>query len=460
MTDTLKDHLERLAADAPSLDIPADTWARGRRRHRRAVTVRALGALALVVLLGLAPLLVARLDTGTVQPADPSRSLGVPDRLQGVPARLADRSDGAWVHDIVTDDLHTGVGAAAWVTAEGLPVVVDAAAGGYHLLDLPGFQLTSTEAASTWIGYTPYTFLALSPDGTHLAYGYADLDGPGRSATVTTGIRIVDLPTGEVQRSIPLTGGAGVAVTDISWSSGGTWLAWSGFRTTSWTASSIGGHTPLVGIAGPGRDEQVHKRAPRNSTVSVDDDGAGVVVSGRRLTLLPARNSRGSQAFVTGPTARVPRSIRWSRTGHAVDSALLSPDGTQVAVGADGEGLLVIDVPSGRWRLVADDGPDSAQTRPLAWSGDTLVTDAWREGHHIEAVTVRRPTEPRTLVTLGPGVTPSIATDLLGTPPHTVDRPGPHWPWSPDRWAFTIALTILVVFAVAGAATVVTRRPR
>lgn len=267
MTDQqLRDELHRIAESAPEAYVPADTFARGRRAHRRSVVI-AIGAIsaAIAVIAGSLALAPTR-DSAEIDPARGDVGLAVPDTLYGVPTWLAESEDGRYTHaDDLEQDLSIGVGAIAYVqSAEdsntAVPVVVDADDGDYHPLDLPDF-----------IGLDPYWEngydednghhpVALSPDGRHLAWAW----GRGRSAPeegpVPSGVRVADLTTGNITQwglgtlSCPTTTceDRGVYVTDLEWSDGGKKLLWGGSRMDRWDDESYVPGDAVAGVLDPG----------------------------------------------------------------------------------------------------------------------------------------------------------------------------------------------------------------
>jgi hypothetical protein len=267
---TLHDELQRIADRAPVADVPDDTWSRARTARTRELTLIVAGVAAVLALITAA---VVWIPTHREPPVAGTGSLGVPDHLHAVPERMSDReNDGSWLRDEVTDDLTVvGVGAAAWVTDQGLPVVVDAERGDYHLLDLPDF-VGNNQFAALGLGNP---VVALSPDGRQLAYGYAVFGPDAATAPIPTGIRVVDLRTGEQRRQIPVPGKEGTAISQIEWSPDGTWLAFTGRQQDTWTTQNMGGTGPgVLGRVPPDSDEaEVEQVNNDQDPLSVDDDG-------------------------------------------------------------------------------------------------------------------------------------------------------------------------------------------
>lgn len=430
MTDLLRKELARLAEDAPTphpVDLAPDAWRRGRRARRldRAVVLGVVAAV-LVVLGGTASLLVTA--PPRIAPAAPvDAPAAVPTELHAVPEHVL--TDPAFR----TSDLALGQQAAAFwnVTA---PVVVSATDGSYHLLDLPGWpSLGSTDPAAP---------LALSPDGRQLAWAYLDADG-------ATGVRIADLDDGAV-REVPVVPadepGPQQVVAALAWSPSGTWLAW---------ASGV---LDQPGWVSAGR---VAPGSMTTDPTPVREGGSGLAVAddGRLVLTEPG------YAFVIGedgPGAGF--SLQRSLDPTAV--AVVSPDGTRVAVGSrtPNGAVDVLDLDRQRVRLAYFNGYDGdASHRALGWRGDDrVVVAADVPTRGTEVVLVPAPgnnDDGEVVVTRADSVlgSLSVAVDLLDRP--TVDRPAPDWPWSEQRQRLVLGGAGLLVLLAAAAAVVVRRRP-
>ncbi|GHJ58449.1 hypothetical protein NOK12_09680 [Nocardioides sp. OK12] len=453
----LKDLLEQAAETVPPADVPRDTWQRGRRRHRRSLALRAAAVVGVVALVAATPGLLDRAtDRSAPQPAGSGASgPGLPDHLHAVPSHLAARGeDERWGHEEVSDDLAIGRAVAAWVTSAGLPVLVGATDGRYHLLDLPDFLLAGDLAISWFPGDQPP--MALSPDGTRLAYAYA-WPATDDGTVVPSGIRVLDLETGEVARDLALQGGSGVAVTQVSWSPDGAWLAWTGFETSYWTTTTLNGSRSRAGVAGP--DGTRRAVEPGGSTY-VDDDGAAIVLDGGSIEV---QRSDGTTMARRGAAG----------TPELTGEGLLSPDGSRLVIGtAAGYDLVAIDLDRDRVETRSG-GAQDWSARPLAWVGDAVLVQrtppASGDEGLLSLVDVTGDAAVRDVGVLDggesdnphTGVGPlSVAADLVTEDQPTVTRPAPDWPWDPPSWAVPAALGAALLLVAALVRVVVRRRRR
>jgi len=254
MTDQqLREELHRIAERAPEAYVPADLFARGRRAHRRSVVI-VIGAIsAAIALIAGSIALAPQRDSAEPDPARGDTDLAVPDTIYAAPTWLAETEDGHYVNvGKLEHDLAIGTGAIAYAQPAqdsngAVAIVVDADDGDYHPLYLPDF-----------IGLDPYwrnSFgddggrrpLALSPDGTQLAWSW----GMGRDAAtdnqaVSGGVRIADLTTGGVSEW-DLSDGGSTYVTGVEWSEGGSQLLWTGIQMDRWNTDA---YVPADAVAG------------------------------------------------------------------------------------------------------------------------------------------------------------------------------------------------------------------
>lgn len=430
MTDRLRSALAEIADRAPVAQVPDTTYRRGRRSYRQRIGA---GALAVVlVCLGLGSLVrgATHDDPPVVGPT--SRD-AVPSQLYGVPQRLTMTDGrGRWTGPVEAD-LAIGTGAVAWETGvPGPPVVVTARDGAYHLLNLPGFLGNDPG----WSGLG--TALTLSPDGRSLAYAWAS-GHLGESADLS-GIRVLDLVTGNV-RTIPIeTDGLGTLVQQIVWSPDSRWLSWSGATVVS--ENSL--HGGVRGVVAPDSSRSRLLPSPTDAAtaMAVDDTGRVALVTSYR-TLLVSPSGQ-----VDRYPGTVPRSS--SLQGETMHAAF-SPDGRLMSLSAT---TLARDMTTLRvgtstrllHGLPADVYPDGATIVPLGWlDDDHLLAVLDPEGPAQDTakqrdLVVMTPTRGQTssfrIVGHADGMVPtsiSVAVDLMTPDRYTADLPEPDWPWSTDR---------------------------
>ncbi|MCD4523419.1 hypothetical protein [Nocardioides sp. cx-173] len=452
--DRLREELARIGDDAPVAEVPRETWSRAARaRMRDRMLVLAAGAAAVALVAGLVSWLPQR-DATPV--ASGEAVAAVPDRIYAVPARLAERGgeDESWTSDLVETDVAVGRAAAAYVMDEGLPVLIGADDGDYHLLDLPGFvgndAFMSTAAAD--LG------LALSPDGRRLAYAWATLGPEAASRRVPSGIRILDLETGDL-REVPLGGGEGVLVTWIGWSPSGEWLVWRGARLASWTPASLGGSTEAGGRVAPGSTRSQAVQVPRGNALlswAIGDDGRVVVVGDSHLLDLAPGAVEPS---------RVPLRVGATFTQHA---ELRGDDVLDLRVRVDAEGYVWFRHGRSPARGSVPSEVAGGDLAPLRWVDETHLLARAGDGGDL----ADDPTSGTDLVLLGVGDDASydvvgtveagvpalsLATDLVTLERPTLERPAPDWPWTTTRWVLVGGGAILGLVVLA---TVVLLRQR
>ena len=444
-TQKLRDELHRIGESAPVADVRVDTWARARRARTRD---RLLAGAAAVAVLALVAGFAGVLPDPESTPVADSSAPGLPNHLYAVPDRLSGRDgDENWASDEVTSDITTGVAAASWVTpAGGLPVVVDAAHGGYHLLDLPGY------AGNNWMmsGGLYEPSVALSPDGRRLAYSWATFGPDAATKPIPSGIRVVDLITGALNE-FALPGNEGTAVTAIAWSHDGNRIAWAGGRLASWTTESIGSGAPVAGRISltTGTKQEFAPRRVGTSDVAVGIDDRGRVVLADGGTLLTWDGGRRTLSNDSGAvlSGMAPASSRG-----------------EVALPMYGEGAFT--VTDGRSRRVVDVGIRAHESRvqPLGWVGaDVLVLTDHNNGSGGDLRLVPVDGGPSHVVgTVDGGLNPSltVAIDLVTSDRPTVERPGPEWPWSTERWVATVGLGVLGLLLLGALVTRLWRRTR
>ncbi|WP_134741052.1 hypothetical protein [Nocardioides sp. 503] len=433
--DRLREELARLGDTAPVAQVDHDTWQRAGRARRRDRLVVAGSVLAVALLAGALTWLPDRVDP----PVADGAGGAVPDQVWAVPERLAERSedDGSWVSDEVETDLAIGTGALAF-EKDGLPVVVDADDGDYHLLELPGFFELQADSPSSSTGDDAP--LSLSPDGRRLAYAWVRFETDSPQAAVASGVRVVELQTGTV-REIPLPSNGGVAVGGFDWSPSGDWLAWVGDDVSGWTGESSGGTTPVAGLIGPVADtSQPLPVLPNNASVSYApaDDGTVAIVGDSRMLV------------VDGPS--VERRVLHVGERFSVGATFVGGELYDVRTAGGTRGYSVHLDPTRERLDLPDQGMASQTVEPLGWIDDrhlvarvTEPSDEEGEVSASELAVIGVGDDPSYDVvgTIEADVPPiSVATDLMSLEQPTVERPEPDWPWSSTRVALTIGLVL------------------
>lgn len=319
MTD-LRTSLHRLADSTEPLPVDDDLWGRAQAARRRGQALVVAAVLAIIASVAWSAVLIGtdarEARTASGLPPDgaiPRMVTGVPDDLEP------------------TSDLAVGRASVAFFSAQGEPVVVSAAGGVPHVLDLP--SLGPDRAA-----------YALSPDGRRLAYG---AQPEGSSARVA----VVDLETGTSQVF-------GSANTDslefdaLSWSPGGTWLGWA--------SAAVGDRTSTVGAI------KVDGRTQRE-----------VVVDGTVPQVAAADDGTLALSWIGGALAIDRQHSDLDRVRPAPPGAAgaFSPDGSLLALGsAPGQASYTLDVGSREvlQHPFPEDTLGESVVRPLGWVDDRI----------------------------------------------------------------------------------------
>jgi hypothetical protein len=473
MTHQLHDELARIGDAAPrvapSSDLAPDLWRRGRRARTRDRVVAAGAVLTLVLSLGGLTTAVMGGPAELLPASPPSGDPAVPSTLYAVPGHVQTQDDGQRFTGPLSPTLAVGRGAVAFVTGDGLPVVVDAETGEYHLLDLPGWRGGDVLVGMV-LDASDSQPLAISPDGRQLAWAWAVPGGRTDTATIATGVRVLDLESGDVRTAVITSPGRdtligqGVLVRTLAWSPDSRWLAWSGVTVREWNAAGIGGfsRTPLAGRIAPGSTrpgiQWRTNSSPSVTGTAVTDDG----------TLLVAQQDGWVMRYHAASSQDRPFSV--GSTLNPAPAGAVSPDGSMLAVGsysretsmdlADLEGVRL--APRA---LSPDVYPDGAFVRPLGWIDDDTVvvlarTEDDSELGRSHVAVMSAPTVPEEewsyrIVTrseptddaAGVASFHSVAVDLLDNP--TVDRPAPDWPWKVE-YRVALAVVSLVVAWLIG----------
>lgn len=452
MTRKLRDALHRIGESAPVADVDDDTWARARRARSRDRALAVAAVVAVVALVGglvggIVPFGPTLFDQTPVAGSATDR---VPNHVWEVPEGIAEMDLELNVSGDVETDLAVGRGALAFVTYDGIPVVVDAASGDYHLLALPGLngRLLRGDAGVR----SPLT---LSPDGRLLAFPWLDPDSRTEGGPMPSGVRVVDLVTGAV-RTIALQGGQGVMIDSIDWSPDSGWIVWNGAPTSRWDApSSYTTDGKLVaGRIAPGSTTSEAAPVSRDSASRyvVSDSGEVAVVATNLLI-----RWGGDRAARTRTRARGTFPIAAAARG--ADVLALRTEGGSYGY------LLRAHGAAGTRALELPEEVQGADLRALGWlDDDHLLARVGPPGDALRDLAVIGVGERPTYRVVG-GVDElvpeglSVAVDLMALDHPTVERPEPDWPWSDELRSLAIGLGVAAALALLYAARWLWRRP-
>jgi len=429
MTEQLHDLLARIADQAGPGSSDPTLWARAGRARRRDRALRASAAtLTVLALVGaLAIGLGTRSAPPPANPAPRETGVGIPSTVRGI------HGDGGL--DLETD-LAVGPASVAIVNQSGA-FVITADDGIYHRLRLPGFDPTAFNDDEPG--------LALSPDGTRLAYGWRAAQAPG----ARIGTRILDLRTGALQK-IPdapryvVDTLVRISTHGYGWSPNGRYLI---FETLDKDPSGPYGGGPehlYVGVdtattrffffSHEARAAYCDPTACLRMTV-VNPDLFARVDPGP----VPFTGIEGSALVFSGGNFPLPGDASWN-VGR------FTPDGRRILLQPDGVGaglLLVTDIAREATAiplpLDSAEWPDGARIDVLGWVGPDhalammnrgTAADTWEPGGELVLVDVSSVTgttvadTPIHLDVVGhiepsdPGSSYSFATDFA-----TVDAP-------------------------------------
>lgn len=423
MSQELRDLMVRAAESAPSVRVDPGTWRSARRARRRERIVAPLAAA--VALVGVAAVAWQGPSTllgsdhadpvaGATEPFMPSRVYTVPDHLDGLSAVDRMPRQGS---------LAIGATAIAFTTSGYAPYAVSAVDGTYHLLDLPGYD----RMAGFRFGDGS---LALSPDGRRLAYTWNNgTDSPDGEDDryVPSGVRIVDLVTGEIE-SHQVREGYGVFSHGLSWSPNGRYLAYNTQIANTSQSGTSGRRNFFVERLDTETGERLKVGAPGSDRPPAVTD-EGTVVTGNGLNLWTWRPDRGTTRIDLRESPRFRGSVVGIATMTGSDLVFLSAglEYSRLYVGRP-------DAPRS-FRLLAAGARSLSPAGPV--DGDQQVV--FEQTPTSTALWTIRTTGPLLndrsddLVTFEDGAGPhySFATSLLQRP--TRDFPAPDWPMSTDQ---------------------------
>jgi hypothetical protein len=314
----LRDGLHRIADSATPLPVDDGLWQRGVAARRRGQAFVVAAVLAIVVSVGAVATLVSGTDDNEARTASGEVVEGgaIPRRIEDIPADLEP-----------TTDLAVGRGAAAFIsTSQRVPVVVTAADGVAHRLDLPGWSEDGQA-------------LALSPDGMNLAWQQT---GDGGAT-----IGMLELTTGRL-RSDEVHPSGDLALRELTWSPDSEWLGWLGDA----DGGAYVGRLPV-----PGADIDLRKRVDGNVTSLAIGNAADVVLG---------RANGGLYRLGVGEPELITRA-----TG--VGPGLSSPDARFVALRSgpsDASSTLRLTDGAVLTHPFPDGTFDSAVVLPLGWLDD------------------------------------------------------------------------------------------
>jgi hypothetical protein len=458
MTEQLHDLLTRIADHAGPGSSDPTLWGRARRARRRDRAVRASAA-ALTVL-ALVGALAVGLGTrhapppAKQTPAPHETGVGIPSTVRGI------HGDGGL--DLETD-LAVGPASVAIANQSGA-FVITAADGVYHRLRLPGFDPTAFNDTKRG--------LALSPDGTRLAFGWRATKAAGSTPRLRVGTRILDLRTGALKR-IPAdpvwvaNKNLGVATYGYGWSPNGRYLV---FETMTKNPDAHNGHLYIGFDATPGARYRSAPQGPRTPFFLYGSDARLLTCAVcKPMTLAdPHRVARADPGSVTN-TGVEGRALVFGGVFHGETRGVgfgvgfdpfplpgdadwnvgrFTPDGRRILLQPDrvGTGLLLVtdsNPLSGRHSAIplpldSAQWPDGARIDVLGWVGPghalAMVNrgtgpDSWEPGSElvlvdVSSAAVTADDTPVNLQVVGhvvpgdPASTYSFATDFA-----TVDAP-------------------------------------
>lgn len=247
----LREELDALAR-TQSFSPDPSAWDRGRRARRRSRVAAGAAVVAVVAVVAGAGALAVR-PSGVGPAGDVVREGAIPSRI-------------ATPEDPTPRAPDIGQASVAYIDTDGAPVLVDATTGEAHAVDLPDFP--TPEVIDRGADFRRGPWLALSPDGTRVAYPTTqDYERePGQVVNQTPWYRTVDLRTGEADLvDLPPYGGTPLA---MSWTADGE-IAVDLFGnptrqtsatnpppTISWTIDPVTGDAssaPFTGVIAPGK---------------------------------------------------------------------------------------------------------------------------------------------------------------------------------------------------------------
>ncbi|NYE36040.1 hypothetical protein F4692_001144 [Nocardioides cavernae] len=349
MSTKLREELDALA-DTQTFSPDPAAWDRGRRARRNARVVRAAAAVAVVALVVGVGALAVRPDREAPQPA------GVPGGA--IPSRIPEPSG-----EVLTD-LAVGRASVAYVDEAAQPVLVDAATGDAHRVELPDFP--DADAFEVFADHLTGSWLALSPDGTRVAYPTASVyEARGRGYVETPWFRTVDLVTGASELVEPPQ--CGSTPWAMTWTTDGR-IAIDVMGRPSFEepdppvvscAVDPSGRSarprPLVGVTAPGGDISATFAGADLRYTDLADGGPPVDTA---VDAVPFVTSSGADAQRDLPSETYPDGASVRPIGWADDSLLVAQVGDDLVL------LTSPDRPESEWvwHTLVEHVPDSLGT--------------------------------------------------------------------------------------------------
>lgn len=431
MNTDLRDLMARVADDVEPVPVAPDIWRRARRARTRdrallsaLVTMLVLGGVAVGLRPSLLPAPLDPVDRPVVGGAG-----AVPDRIYHLPDGYDEPLNPDWPRRPEPAD-SVGRASATLVDEAGDVVLVSAVDGEHHLVRLPGFY----RFAAADENQRP---LAVSPDGTRLAYAWrADERPTGRRWPSGLAVLHLDEPGRTDVHRLP--GGDGVITGGFSWSPGGRWL--------TYAVDELERMRENGATYGPTRVERLHLDsggrvvvgpASQHETPSVSDDGV-ILLTDDGLELWSAGQRLG--VATDDPLVRNYGPSAWSS------------DDRRVAVTGPGrvDTVTVVDAASLQAREVELDKPAPTTVRGWVGPDHVLLTRRVVPFDRTDLVLVDvEGGSTRTVGAAGAGVpdTLSIAAGLMTLERPTAEFAPPSWLpverwWT--RWVGTVGGLVLL----------------
>jgi hypothetical protein len=430
VTTQLPERLRELAGDAPPALSARDLWQTGRRRHRLRVAA-ALGTAACLVMV------TALLGNGAwrshqpspaAPPATTSGPMAIPQPLFNPSPWLSGTSSpGRLVALLGSTRDHLPVD-----SEKNALVGVTAGSQAYHFLDLPGRARDATDAA-------------LSPDGLHLAYW---VDGPGTDGTsigqgAVTGVAVLDLVSGAVERHVVLTQ-HGLAAGTLSWVDPSTVAMTAAPIISRGAGAEMGplrGYELNLGVTNAySRVGGQVREVPVTSTL-----GFAAMVGAHRLRMWNRLDASYLDLRLSEPI----RGGAYDGRRHLLAAVAGNPDHS----GRTSQALVVGRAVHGRVHLTSIPGART-YANVLTWVDRDHVATVrqTRNGLVYDVVDVR--TGARRELTHKPWYAFTVARDALRQATTVPGIEPPH-PWNP-RWV--VGGTLVVLILVGGAVLLLVRR--